>query len=391
MRFLALDGWRGIAAILVALYHLGFYNHIHDMVFLRNSYLFVDFFFVLSGFVISYAYQHRLKDLQQVKEFIIFRIARLWPLHLFVLALFIALELAKLLIIQKTGGISANTPPFSNEYSVESIVSNILLLQSINLHEMLTWNYPSWSISVEFYTYLVFVLFTLLTQFYKKLSKPLYLILFVGSFIVLFFSVDSLDDATYHNGIFRCIIGFFLGNICYKVYTKYKNKSIPYPTFIELLTLVGIISFVYFAGDNKYSLLAPFIFVLSVYIFAFEQGAISKILKIKAIQNIGKWSYSIYMIHAFLLILMSRLLNITGHLSGQSFSIPHTYNNYTENLFYIGNAYVMDFLTLLYVLILLLLASLSYKFIEKKGSYYTKKVLLKPKLPIKKAEINHHG
>ena len=56
MRFRALDSWRGIAACLVALYHLDAYSHLFDVPFLRNSYLMVDFFFVLSGFVIAANY-----------------------------------------------------------------------------------------------------------------------------------------------------------------------------------------------------------------------------------------------------------------------------------------------------------------------------------------------
>jgi peptidoglycan/LPS O-acetylase OafA/YrhL len=61
-RFIALDSWRGIAACLVALFHLEayshlVYSHLNAAPFLRNSWLFVDFFFVLSGFVIAANYQ----------------------------------------------------------------------------------------------------------------------------------------------------------------------------------------------------------------------------------------------------------------------------------------------------------------------------------------------
>ena len=64
MRFHSLDGWRGVAALFVSLYHLSFFNHIYGWEFLRNSYLFVDFFFVLSGFVITHAYQNKISDKQ---------------------------------------------------------------------------------------------------------------------------------------------------------------------------------------------------------------------------------------------------------------------------------------------------------------------------------------
>ena len=62
-RFEALDSWRGIAACLVAFYHLhkmSVNGHLTGLALQLNSYFFVDFFFVLSGFVIAANYQQRL-------------------------------------------------------------------------------------------------------------------------------------------------------------------------------------------------------------------------------------------------------------------------------------------------------------------------------------------
>src|SRR6266516_6694053 len=94
-RFVVLDSWRGIAACLVALFHLDAYSHLYDVPFLRNSWLFVDFFFVLSGFVIAANYQQRLLDGFGVGRFLLLRLGRLYPLHFAMLALFIAFELVK--------------------------------------------------------------------------------------------------------------------------------------------------------------------------------------------------------------------------------------------------------------------------------------------------------
>ena len=64
-RFTALDGWRGICALLVALYHFHATSHFEQLAFIRHAYLLVDFFFVLSGFVITYAYWARLHTLRE--------------------------------------------------------------------------------------------------------------------------------------------------------------------------------------------------------------------------------------------------------------------------------------------------------------------------------------
>lgn len=378
MRFLALDGWRGLAALLVALYHLAFYNHLYNLTFLRNSYLFVDFFFVLSGFVISHAYQNRLNNLQEAKGFIVLRIARLWPLHIFVLLLFIILELAKLLILNNSSGWSIDNTPFTNEYSISSIFSNIFLLQSINAHDQLTWNYPSWSISVEFYTYLVFTAFILITKYFKRLTTPLYLILISASMLILFFDINNLNDATYHNGIFRCILGFFLGSLCYKTFLLTKNIKLLFPTLMEIAIVAGLIFFILEFGNNKYSLLSSYLFVVAVYIFAFEQGAISKLLKRKPFQNLGKWSYSIYMLHALILLLVGRLFNVLEKVMNIQITETNTNNEVSQELFYLLSPYFMDLLTALYLLILIFIASLSYKHIEKKGSLLIKRALTSP-------------
>lgn len=60
MRFDALDGWRGIAALMVSLFHFNAYHHFVASPFIRNAHLYVDFFFVLSGFVIAHAYADKL-------------------------------------------------------------------------------------------------------------------------------------------------------------------------------------------------------------------------------------------------------------------------------------------------------------------------------------------
>ena len=60
MRFHVLDGWRGVCALLVALFHVNAVGHFYGLPVVRNGLLFVDFFFVLSGFVITHAYAERV-------------------------------------------------------------------------------------------------------------------------------------------------------------------------------------------------------------------------------------------------------------------------------------------------------------------------------------------
>ena len=85
-RFLVLDSFRGIAAICVVIFHMHIIGSITELNFFRGSSLFVEFFFVLSGFVLAHTYG--FKDVS-FKRFIISRTFRLYPLHIFMFFIFV--------------------------------------------------------------------------------------------------------------------------------------------------------------------------------------------------------------------------------------------------------------------------------------------------------------
>jgi peptidoglycan/LPS O-acetylase OafA/YrhL len=84
-RFLVLDAMRGAAALAVVIYHIA---PSFGLAIFKHGYVAVDFFFMLSGFVISYAYQQRLDDGWSTRDFLKVRLIRLYPLY--VLSIFIS-------------------------------------------------------------------------------------------------------------------------------------------------------------------------------------------------------------------------------------------------------------------------------------------------------------
>ena len=112
MRFTVLDSWRGISALLVAAFHLPVLSHQFAIPLLRNAFLFVDFFFVLSGFVITHAYDSKLATGRQGVSFMVRRFGRVWPLHMAVLLAFVAVELGKLALPAGIG-VTMGAPAFS--------------------------------------------------------------------------------------------------------------------------------------------------------------------------------------------------------------------------------------------------------------------------------------
>jgi peptidoglycan/LPS O-acetylase OafA/YrhL len=293
-RFEALDSWRGIAACLVAACHLrpSVNSHLTDAALISNSYLFVDFFFVLSGFVIAANYEKRLAEGFSVWRFALLRLGRLYPLHLSVLVAVILLRLAH--SASGLGTVSAFEPPF---WSADTIVANLLLVHSLHLFDFLTWNAPSWSISTEFYTY---PLFALVVGLAKRRIVVLLLPVVLVSTLALWMLVGSMYT-TYDWGFIRCILGFSVGVLTWHAHRALTLRS---GTALELMSIGLIFAFVWREGATSVSLAAPAVFALAVLVFAAEAGAVSRLLRAPACLWLGARSYSIYMVHLLIALLL---------------------------------------------------------------------------------------
>ena len=155
MKVYPLESVRGMAAIVVVLFHYPTSSWLTSNQLVRNGPLMVDLFFVLSGFVIAMNYLNRLATGREVLKFMRKRFWRLYPLQFVTLLLLVVVEFSKFAVESKTGRISTN-PAFSVN-NFEAFANHLLLTQAVYL-DHLTFNGPSWSISAEFITYMVFAL-----------------------------------------------------------------------------------------------------------------------------------------------------------------------------------------------------------------------------------------
>src|SRR6202142_2994764 len=110
--FVPLESLRGVAALIVVVYHAVWLNPVTNSRFFLNGALMVDFFFVLSGFVIFHSYGSRLSSLRDFGRFLWLRLGRLYPLHFAFLLVFLAIEAAKY-FAQVRFGIVAEKPAFT--------------------------------------------------------------------------------------------------------------------------------------------------------------------------------------------------------------------------------------------------------------------------------------
>lgn len=294
MRFTSLDTLRGLAALCVVLFHLapGF-----------PGYLMVDLFFILSGFVLAYRYFDNpdCKDMTGI-SFAVARFSRMYPLHLFTLLLVVA-------IFHFT-----DTTPTYGDGQLFSFVQHLFLLHNVGLNtHWLSWNEPSWSISVEFWANVIVFIWLI-----KRCNNLGYFCIAMFGYILILQTVGNLDVHVhkvawvFNAGLIKCLAGICFGILVYRAYNFFNARiELSKPLFVAGFTVLEI-SFLlacYFQifGSEiraKTDFVVPFLFSATVFIFAFQAGLISKLFALTKSDFLGTISYSVYLNHYWILHLL---------------------------------------------------------------------------------------
>ncbi len=328
---------------------------------IQHAYLFVDFFFVVSGFVIASRYQDSISSGRtRVMDFLTLRLGRLYPLHLFVLLLMTAMY--AYVWSAPDAAIGLHVPPADTEPS--SYLANIFLLQGLHTTAVPTWNRPSWSVSTEFATYVVYAL---LWKTLKKWTWFATAFIIVAAPIAIAVLVGHMDT-TYDWGILRSLLGFALGATMFNVLRSPASQEIAArvrrnpATAIEIAVLVVIAAFVAQPDHTMLTIAAPFLFSLAVLVFSGGYGAVSGLLASRVFRHIGAISYSVYLLHQPLQeLLMVGAAWCTATLGWSwMFAVDPT----TTRLRFGSSAPIGDALTVTMLIVLLGASTLTWRFVE---------------------------
>lgn len=260
----------------------------------------VELFYVLSGFVIYNSYITKINSARDLWRFQFLRLGRVYPLHIMVLFFFLFTEMAKYIAASRFGIESPNTEPFK-ENNMLAFAEQIFLVQAIGpTNNATTFNGPAWSISVEFYTYLICGAALLL--FSKRSSLAFFAIAFVSAILLI-----SQNTFGFHD-LIRCLCGFFVGCLTAASLSK---ATVRVPKYTSLIIFLSIFLFLHFNGNNRYDVV---IYALSATLIATivleRNGYLNRVLNLYFLVFLGTISYGVYMTHAAIIWITNQFIRV---------------------------------------------------------------------------------
>ena len=296
-RFVALDSLRGIAALAVAAYHLQANGPLLASAIVRNAWVAVDFFFVLSGFVISASYGARLAEGFSIRRFMTLRLGRVYPLHIVILLAFVAVEVMQWLL--RLPGLTLREP-LTGGHSLGELILTVFLVQGFEQPLTSNWNGPSWSISVELWLYLTIALV------WRAVGRRGWILAALAACIagyLLSFHHPQLA-APFSSTFLRGILGFGLGVCAWRLWSgggwpRFQGRIGTIGEAIALLAAAAVV--VGRGAIPAAPVVSVIAFALVVLTFAGESGWFSRLLRMRPFVWLGILSYSIYMVHGMVI------------------------------------------------------------------------------------------
>lgn len=298
-----LDGLRGIAAITVVCYHIfEAYATSHLDQRINHGYLAVDFFFILSGFVIGYAYDDRWKTMK-IKDFIKRRIIRLQPMVVIgaiIGGIMFYFQGCSVWDVSKVTILALFFATFINAFLIPATPGTEIR----GLAEMYPLNGPSWSLFFEYIGNLLYALFI------RKFStQALALLVFVAGCGLATFAIwgpygdicagFSLTGIEFTGGFLRLLFSFSAGLLLFRIFKPVNVKGAFWICSLSIVILlavprIGNAEHLWMNGVYDticFAVLFPFL----VYLGA--SGKTTDKYTTRLCKFLGEISYPLYMVH----------------------------------------------------------------------------------------------
>jgi peptidoglycan/LPS O-acetylase OafA/YrhL len=365
-RWIALDAMRGLAALLVVLYHLRWNWHGYGLVPVRHGFYAVDFFFVLSGFVMAATYG-TMRTPADLVRFTIKRAGRLLPLHFAVLAAFLMTEI--LFALAGSAGLSAGRPAFAGFTGLTPLIAQATLTFGLIPGLEWLWNHPCWSIAVEFWTYMLFGLTVLILN---RGRSWIWASLSAVGLAAVALTPEGLA-ATSGSAIFRCLLSFFLGTLAHTAYAHMRTRNLAPGTNQQIAVTALALTVASLHADSAASLVIPFVFAAMILCLAFDEGGLAQVLAARPLVRLGDLSFSIYLVHVPIWFAVENALRI-GASAGATWLLPDAGPEIPVMVSPLGSTLAADVLVLAYVRIVLAASAWTHERIEIPARLWSRRI-----------------
>jgi peptidoglycan/LPS O-acetylase OafA/YrhL len=304
----ALAGARALPPLLLVLYH---YHEGHGYQHLRlfdvlvaKGYLWVEFFFALSGFILVHVYSSRVETFRRggggYVEFLKARLARLYPLHIATLLIMLFMMVVLNALAASGGYHSIYQGPGYHPYATwGSFIANLFLVQAWHTVPQLSWNGVAWFVSVEFFLCLIFPLYLWIAQGALWRGIALIVVGFATLWVMAQVSGHGLD-VTYDFGIVRGMADFAIGVGMAMLYRDVQPAMAQRPDWQFSAAQLGAIALFFYAiylgwshRPTDFWVVPPM--VLIIFTVAFDKGILARALSTRPLLLLGEMSFAIYM------------------------------------------------------------------------------------------------
>jgi peptidoglycan/LPS O-acetylase OafA/YrhL len=302
----ALKGARALPPLILVLFHYceghGYRGAWWFDLPVARGYLWVEFFFALSGFVLTYVYARRWMELWHARgyfDFLRVRLSRLYPLHLTILFVMLGMVIVLRALAAQGGYVSIYDEQWHPIVTWQTFVANLFLVQAWNIFPYLSWNGASWFVSVEFLLCLLFPLYLVLARGGWRIG----LLLIAGGAVALALLAHPRYglDLTFHNGIYRGMAAFGMGVGFAVFHARARERgAMALPDYAFSLAQAAVLAWLAWAIYNTgwshtqsdtYTALAV---IALVFVLSFDRGFLAKAFSISPMLVLGEWSYAIY-------------------------------------------------------------------------------------------------
>jgi peptidoglycan/LPS O-acetylase OafA/YrhL len=250
----------------------------------------IDIFFVLSGFVITYVYRGRFSDglrMSELWRYFAARLGRIYPVHVAIIGAMAV-------------GYSFDVLPWDNiPFDWAGLTVNLLMVQCWGFYPDLVWNRPSWTVSAEWFVYVLFPLFVVV---FGSIRRARHLLLAIAAISVFYylarweiggFTRGNLGPGSLMRATYGFLFGLFLHGLFRRRFLAHWNWDLVALAAIVILVAVTVLAVNGYAFPL--SIYVPI--CLLVYSLTYARGFAARIFDNRVAVYLGEISYSIYLVH----------------------------------------------------------------------------------------------